>query len=313
MMDNRIVMDVRARHSLSRWALFVLASTAASQSAYGRTLFKPPSGVWLAPSDRSGQLYGPTSPAANWTVGQWNIPQDLPPFKNGFSANDDASVRHETSGSFLLSQDGDTLSCTKSYGTGLSDVHEFDLFLQPINANMPKFPRADIGPPVTLGAAQSIFEEINVQPTFVYFDNFQCPVTRFTMQAAVVLVNTSRHQVIFYQLRLGSTGRGTSSLGTLSPPFWYSKGLDKRSGQKGSFGYDDNITSYNEQPVSIGVESHYRLDLLARLKSVIIEGEKYGLDQVYGDWVIRGAYEGDIVWGHTRASSRWSPFSIDVQ
>jgi len=290
-----------------------LRSAAAAPPA-GRELFSPPTGFWIMRSDGSNALYGPTSASADWTVAQWNIPTELPTFQNGVTQNQFARVSIEADGSVTLSQYGDALSCRKQYASGMSDVHEFDLFLRPNNGTPPGYPKATTGPSARLGELSHIFHAIEVEPRSVEAKDASCQVTKAVFLTAIVLANPSKRQTIFYQLRLGAFTAIGSSLSSINlPPFWFGKGTDPRTARTGYFGYDDSISSYEQEPVAINKPSKFALDLLPRFTALIREGAQFELDQNLSHWIISGAYHGEIVWGHIRVSSHWQNFSLAAQ
>lgn len=292
--------------------LALLAALAAAPArAEPQQVFAPPTGHWIVPSDRSDRLYGAPDNSANWTVSQWNSPEDLPPFHNGVSQNGSAGVIVGSDGSYTLQQSGQALTCNKTYDSSMKDVHEFDLFVSPIGSNRPSYRQAALGGPRTLAALAHIYHRISVRPAVAEVLDNACPRTKSTLVTSVTLSDPSTHQTLFYQLRLG-TKEATGEAWTLTQPFWFARGEDPRRAKRGYFGYDDSISSFGAAPVALGVVSTYAVDLLPRLVALIREGDANGLDQNLNDWSIKGAYFGQIIWGHIRVRTNWSKFSLAV-
>jgi hypothetical protein len=286
----------------------------AAQSGIQRELFLAPKDLWIMHSDGSSKLYGPSSNSAAWSVGQWNIPRELPPFEDRVTQNEFARVMIERDGTISLSQFADALTCNKTYTRGIRDVHEFDLLLRPNNAATPGYPQATTNAPARLSALSHIYHTIDVEPISVEIVDRSCSVTKTTFLTAIVLSNSLSRQTLFYQVRLGVVDLTRASrLSALERPFWFAKGTDLRSGHSGYYGYDDTITSYGQEPVMLRTWSKYALDVLPRLTELLREGADVGLDQNLADWTISGTYYGQIAWGHLRATSQWRSFSFIVE
>jgi len=298
-------------------SLIAFASPAFGQSTTPRELFSPPGDMWLLPGSgfsTTDKYYGPTSPSANWVVSQWNTPEDLPPFQNGDTHNASLHVHLEPDHTYTLEQSGQALSCNRTYQTGLNDVHEFDLFIGPNNANRPEYPVATQNVSSNFSDIRHLYHKITVLPLFAQVMDTECPITRTVFLTSVTLTDPSKTQTLFYQLRLGIVQvRNGEIETTLPPPFWFAKGHDARGGRVGYYGYDDSITSYDEPGATVGSVSAYSIDLLPHLVSIIRDGADYGMDQDLSHWSVRGTYHGEVIWGHIHVRSHWSGFSLAVQ
>jgi hypothetical protein len=140
-----------------------------------------------------------------------------------------------------------------------------------------------------------------------------CNITQAAFLTAVVLRNTSTRQVLFYQLRL-AVGRSRAGLLTwaLPPQTWFFRGTNVQSGESRQFGFDDDVTSYGERPLTMGTDRIYNFDLLPRLTDLIGDGAKFGIDQDFSHWVLSGTYHGSNLWGHLTVASDWSGFSLSI-
>jgi len=259
----------------------------------------------------AGDFYGPSSPSATWAVSQWNTPENLPPFKDGDSRNGSAHVHVYPDHSYTLEQNGQVLSCDRNYATGFKDVHEFDLFASPNNAQKAQYPQAVTDAPAMLGTIKHLYHRITLQPVSVQVMDTACPVTRTIFLTSVTLGDPSAKQTLFYQLRLGIVEpRNGRLVTTLPQPFWFAKGHDQRSGSRGYYGYDDSVTSYGDAAARVGAISAFSLDLLPRLTAIIREGAASGMDQDLSHWVVHGTYHGEIIWGHIHTRTHWSGFAL---
>jgi len=277
-------------------------------------VYQPPKGFWLNPTDYSQQLYGAISREANWSVGQWNIPEDLPAFRGNISTNRWATVRWIDDGQrYQLAQDGTTISCNKRYPSGRKLANEFDLFVGPNNANTPRFPQALIDNDKVLSRIRRATARIRLEIRRADAVDEICPVTRSSFLYAVVLTNRKHKQVLFYQIRLsvleGTRGTLTRSL----MPAWFFAGVNGQSGATGQWGFGDNVTSYAQPWASKGNPQAYSLDLLPRLRQIINLGAAQGLDQSLDDWRLTGTYHGQAAWGHVRNDAIWDGFALEAE
>jgi hypothetical protein len=280
-------------------------------------LFTPPAEFWLRPGTgvtTAGDFYGPTSPFAKWSVSQWNTPENLPPFKDDDTRNGFAHVHLDPDHSYTLEQDGQALSCDRNYATGFKDVHEFDLFVSPNNAQKPQYPQAVTGASAEIGSMKHLFHRITLKPLLVKVLDTACPVTRTIFVTSVTLGDPSAKQTLFYQLRLGIVEAHNGGTATILPqPFWFAKGHDQRSGLHGYYGYDDSITSYGDAAARVSATSAFSLDLLPRLTAIVHEGAASGMDQDLSHWFVRGTYHGEVIWGHIHSRTHWSGFALAAQ
>jgi hypothetical protein len=304
------------RAFLAAVLLLVSASPARTQPSGLREIFAPPSGMWLLPGSgygTRGKFYGPSSPDADWVVDQWNTPEDLPPFHDGQTGNAYLDVRLDPDGGITLEQNGKALSCDRIYASGVKDVHEFDLFVSPNNANRPEYKQAVLQANTNLASLRHLEHRITLKPLLADVLDTDCTVTRVTFLTSVTLSNPIEKQTLFYQLRLGMIDARAGSIATTLPaPFWFAKGNDVRTGHTGYYGFGDSITSFGELPAEPHVSTTYGADLLPRLIEIIHAGAAFGLDQDLSHWIVRGTYHGETIWGHIHARSHWKDFSLAV-
>ncbi len=277
-------------------------------------IFSQPTGLWLIPdgANNNRKLYGATSPAANWNVGQWDIPEELPPFKNNHSENEFASVTFSNS-KISLSQNGSHLPCTKLFQSGRQLVDEFDLLFAPTTKVYPLYPQAFLGRR-SLQSLKAITLTSTILPTSVQLKDSQCPITWASAGIGVVLTDTSTRQTLFYQLNFVRYTAAHDHLTlALLPPGWFSTGESIQSGQLLQYGYGDRLwSSFGKPPIALDVHTTLRLDLLPRIKQVIMEGARYGMDKDIRNWAVTAGYFGQSVFGHVLFSTTWNSFALKV-
>jgi len=273
-------------------------------------IYGSPNGFWLIPSDHSGHLYGDTASDAQWSVAQWDIPEDLPPFVKGRSANRFASVEFSSLG-YSLEQTTGNLGCVKQYPSGRELILEFDLFVSPNNANYSNFPQARRNTDFNLIQLHRLMHVISINlsaPRVI--DNF-CKTTQAAALTAIVLTNKFSKQTFYYQLRLAALqsidGR---AVWRLPPASWFFTGANVQSGKAAQFGFGDNITSYQMAPAVPGAKATFRIDALPRLKQLIGAGAQFGMDQNLAHWQVTGTYHGQNAFGHLAFKSTWSNFAL---
>ena len=273
-------------------------------------VFAPAAGFWLAPSDHSGRLYGPSSPGANWNIAQWGIPEDLPPFNaEGVTENRWAAAKFNGRGIFL-SQNSSEMPCERVYPSGGRAVREFDLFVGPNKQSLFKgVPSAALDDKQRLSDVEAIRHRTSVTMRNFSITDGACSITRVAVISALVLTNPPAKQTFYYQLRLGTQG-----LGNVPKPGWFFTGNNTQAGRVGEFGYGDNIDQLTARDlmVRVGERQDYDIDLLPRLNIIIANGARYGLDQNLSNWIISGSYQGLINWGHVRVSAELDDYALAV-
>jgi hypothetical protein len=312
----------RRRFGLVAAAIFVaagigvaaLCARPAMAQGSRRPVYVPPNGFWNMPNLKRSQLYGPTRPDANWAIAAWSIPEDLPAFdRSGVAQNQWARVAWLGGGRYELSQNGAELPCLRTFPSGRSLVNEFDLFASPINKNEPNFPQAVADNHEALAGLSAI--DAGIQLTIEQAEQVDqaCSKSQSTFMFAVVLSNKTMKQFLFYQLRLAQFSGGGGGLRSgEARPAWYFTGNNLQSGASGQWGYGDNITSFGQPWARTGVQQRYDVDLLPRLRDLIQDGARYGLDQDLGHWQVTGTYHGQNVTGHIRNKALWSDFSLST-
>jgi len=292
----------------------VVASVTKASYAMG-PVYSSVAGLWLSPSNHLPKLYGPTSAMANWSIEQWDIPQDLPIFdKSGVSQNNWAKVAWLGNGRYELSQDAATLQCEKTFPSGKHLADEFDLFVAPNNQRVSRFPQAGLDNRESISNLRSIRARISLEVMEARTAGQHCPVDTSVMMYAVVLRDFKMRQVFFYQLRLGYFRGIQTIVRTDAPaPEWFFTGNNTQSGQVGTWGFGDNITVYSQPWASVGKEQSYSVDLLPHLNMLIRQGARYGLDQNLEDWQLTGTYHGQAATGHVVNRALWSEFALVAQ
>jgi hypothetical protein len=280
-------------------------------------MFADPTGLWIVPSKKGpnqveNKLYGPTSPAANWTVSQWDIPEDLPSFSNNSSQNQYASVLLNSDNSFRIMQNASLLPCQKIFPSGKQLPDEFDLFLGPVSQAFPKYKQAFLGRRQPLSQLSHAFLNATLQPTLLHLSSADCPVTRAIAGVGVVLTNTATRQTFFYQLNFALyQANGHEMAAKLLQPGWFFTGTNTQAGKAKQFGYGDRVwSSFGVSPAPVNTATSFNLNLLPRIEQLLSEGSKYGMDQNLSNWAITGEYYGQSVFGHVEFGSKWSGLSL---
>lgn len=295
----------------------LLASTAAlatshSASAQGEiTLFDPPQGLAIIPSRHPGQLYGSTGPNSNWAVAQWDIPVDLPPFKDNRTANSYASVSFEGPGQYVLEQRSHGLECRGLYQSGLNLVREFDLFVQPTRRTIAGHER--LLHRYSLKEMSSLNLAIDIEPLSFQILDTDCMTTQAVLMVAVVARNRKvkqslSHQILFW----GYRSRAGVQSDTEMRPAWFFSGFNKQLGTRGNYGFNDNLQTFGTAQPRFGSLSSYNLKLLPRLREIIAAGANRGLEQDLSGWFVHGTYHGSAAWGHLQLRARWRGFLLSA-
>jgi len=278
-------------------------------------VYQTPNGFWLAPNHHRAKLYGPSRPDANWNISPWDIPEDLPAFDGtGVSRNAWARVAWLGDARYDLSQEAATLPCERVFPSGARLVDEFDLLASPNNANVPRYPQAIADNQAVLADTSRIEADISLWIKTAEIVDTACAVSKTFFIYAVVISNPVRHQYFFYQLRLAFfTSSGSSVVNGEATPGWFFTGKNIQSGRSGHWGYGDNISSFGQPWAQVGRPQSYSVDLLPRLRSLIEEGARTGLDQDLSHWRLTGTYHGQIAMGHVRNQAEWSGFSLKAE
>ena len=283
-----------------------VAATAGTTAVYAQ-----PIGFWLMPRDRSGRLYGPTAPSANWAIAQWGSPKDLPAFNSDkVTENEMQRVKMHADGSYSLSQNTRSQPCTWKYSTGKNLVKETDLFASPNNRRIaPDFPQATVNDGARLSAISHIFHELQLRPTNYRSESSECQTSQAAFITAVVLSNPTSKQTLFYQLRLAAF-RSFDSKHAEFPAAWFFTGKNMQNGLSGQYGFGDNVTTYGQPFAEMGKWTTYRLDVSQRIKSLIALGALHGMDQDLSHWVLSGTYHGLSAIGHVSIAGEWRDFAL---
>ncbi|HEY1858155.1 hypothetical protein [Acidocella sp.] len=294
-----------------------MKACAQADTSSGHELFAPVSGIWVFSSQQQdkntkSKLYGATSPSANWVIGQWDIPHDLPPFFNNVTQNSYASVRYNGIGHFTLQQNATTLPCTVVFPSGKRAVNEFDLFVGSIPLYETAYPKTLNGKREPLSSLSHIFETATVRPTTIRVADTACPVTRAVIGTGIVATDLETRQTFFYQISFSiyQADQRKMTLAQLQPA-WFFTGTNTQAGAPDQFGYGDRVwSSYGVSPATQNNVTAFDLDVLPRLKQLIFQGAKYGMDQNLANWAVTGLYYGQSAFGHVAYGSAWSGLSL---
>lgn len=277
----------------------------------GITLFKKPEGFWLISKNQKEKikLYASTSAFSNWSVAQWDIPEQLPPFKGDATKNNFASFEFLNKKLIILHQNGAKLPCWKKFPTGKVLPDEFDLLFSPNGGDYSKFPQAFIGRRIPLANLSKAVLSFNLSVSNPTLINPSCPITWASAGVGFVLTNLKFRQALFYQISfIRFRGSRTGISVTKLQPVWFMTGLNHQSGGKRQYGFGDRAwASYKYPILSPGHEERIKIDILPRLKEILAQGGKqFKLDNTLSDWAITGEYFGQSVFGHMKFSSTWT-------
>ncbi|MGZ8216134.1 hypothetical protein [Methylomagnum sp.] len=251
---------------------------------------------YIAPKNHDKTLYGPvgnaTGPRAHWLIAQWNIPAELPQGSSttpgGWTTQNphaQVSVDRGKAGDskVKLTQKGEALAC------GV----EFDVFVSPIDRfTYPGYPEALLSPASAdnrpLGGLNSLtleFDAAELEETVTARCGKSGKVDYGYIVAGIVVGNHRAGQVLYYQILLRDTRASiyqhACDSGTI--PWWWSGPVN--------YGINDTIAAYKSACLAPGVENHYRLGLLERLKQHI-HAAPASLNKDLSQWRITGLYVG---------------------
>ena len=261
-----------------------------------------------------------------WRFSQWNIPDPITSVQKicdrealqfrshsssiGFSVTTKlpctgSSTRQAAPNSqaiFRIQQNGAGLPCSRG-GVPL----EYDALFAPQPASYPagilKATLAD-----TYSVRQRIV--IKIDSSNEPQPNAPCQVNQRHAITSLVYTNTVGRQNFFYQLTLFSEG-----LRTATPSFWWAtgqSGVGEWRSKQGvlRFGFQDSLHSFGMAPPRAEREITLDIKLLDRIRQVILEGAKYGLEQDMNRWRFSGIYFGQAVWGGSKLSSTWTNYEL---
>jgi hypothetical protein len=193
-------------------------------------------------------------------------------------------------------------------------VDEFDLLAGPNNARVRHFPQAANDVSLNLAQTSRVGMDISLDIKRAEVVDAACKVSQTIFTAAVVITNVPSHQTLFYQLRLGLV-RAPSKGGaaTRLAPNWFFTGTNTQAGVTGQFGFGDNVTSYGQTWTEVGSPHVYHVDMLPRIKWLIAQGARYGLDQDLSHWRVTGTYHGQGIMGHVRNDAVWGQFALNLE
>ncbi len=263
--STKFVLSKRALLMACLW-LTGTQSVLASNFTTGNTVFKAPTGLWIANPQSPSTPYGATSVGlANWTLQQLNIPKNLPPFTfvNGaFRTTNEydeaifspprfpsggAPVSQSVSplpppnnsSSLTVIQNGLNVPYELKYPSGLVGPLENNLGMSPNKISFQGSPVAAVDITADLGSLEHIYQSLTIEPGQVQILDMQQPATPTTVTQAsyyfaVVLTNQAKKgnfQTLFYQVMLGHFHvQGNSQTGTvinkMPQGFWFCTGVN---------------------------------------------------------------------------------------
>jgi len=299
-----------ARRGVVMAAALLVAQAAGAQQA---PLFPPITGLWLLPGTHQGAAlpYGPSSPDADWMVGQWDIPANLPAFSGNSTSNQFASVTLGAQNSFALAQDATTLPCDRLYGSGRTMVNEYDLLVSsmpiPLLSALAD-PAARVRPRLPLDTISHVMVSGTVHVDRMREADHACKATQGVVGIGVVLTNLTSRQTLYYQVSFTVyRDPGTGFVATAAPANWFFRGNNVQNGDARQFGYGDRAwASYGMAPLHEGQSESFNIDVLPVLKQLFVEEAADGIDQNLDDWAVTGGYFGESAFGHVQVGSSWT-------
>jgi hypothetical protein len=266
---------------------------------------------------------------APWRVAQWNAPHPLERIDRACLAGrrsyrsrspsisfvvrthapcqsteleDAAAAPAGDDASFEVTQQGTGLRCEMN---GIP--FEFDAFFAPQPSAISK---------VALTRPIDATRRLRHRITLIVDESHQgasgdCKVNQNHAITSVVFTNRRRRQTLFYQLTLHQDGLREAG------PFWWATGKSGMGGwasTKGEerYGFQDRLEKFGLREPERGERLQLDIDLLGRIRQIISEGGKYGMDQDLSDWFLTGAYFGQGLWGRGNLSTRWTGYRLEV-
>ena len=291
-------------------AIFVLLTSARNVDAATINYLTNPgpslNKLYFAPPNYNGSLYGSVGllgPTPFWYIAQWNIPVMLSgtaiPTGVGYGwYTDDPYARvlryDDTNKSLELAQNGAT--------TNLTCGTEFDLFLSPVDSSYSSYNQGIIQGP-SLNTLTSLRYTLGSKITYEYIA-IRCPVNYAYYTAVIVFSNPTTQQVIFYQIILRDSWQGYANYACSPSTYWFSTNGP-------FFGVNDTAPVLGQSclPAS-GILYNYSFEIASRIKTLIIQGAKYYIDQDLGHWFVSGLYIGSGLEGSATVTSIYSSINL---
>lgn len=235
-----------------------------------------PRGFWIVSEDAS-TLYGSTEFHGNYKIGQWSIPEPLPAFNNNITENDHMRVAwdKETKTTTLTIR-GDELPCND----------ELDGFISPLAMMYSDY----------LSTYKRIRLHVNIKREDYIINNFSCDTTQGGDILGIIFFNEHSKQKFFYQLRFSNIQMNPNS------KYWWRNEMQHSDGWK-SWGYRDQLSTYNEPVTDTGVWETYNLNITRIVKQII--KNKAGMDNNLSHWKIRSMFYGSHIWGDMEITTSW--------
>jgi hypothetical protein len=124
------------------------------------------------------------------------------------------------------------------------------------------------------------------------------------------VTNPHSKQTFFYQIRLAAYRGAEVGAAAGFAPAWFFSGRNEQNGLLGQFGFGDNITTYGQPFAPTGRWTSYRIDTTERIKALIAEGVRFGMDQDLSNWILTGTYHGSTAMGHVLIEGEWRGFAL---
>ncbi|WP_298215405.1 hypothetical protein [Acidocella sp.] len=313
--------------NLKIYGLLISGSFFIPSFVYAQKIYsvQSPTGYYILPGQmgKKGKPYGPTFPPekANWNIGQWGTPLDLPSFNDqNVSANQWAKVIFSPSG-LKLSQNAQNFSCMRIYPSGRKMAAEWALFEGPNNQAYKDLPRAMPSANLALSDLEQVRLHVTISLDTLKLTDHLCSINKAFIVEGFVLVNTFSHQTLFYSVGTFLLGSGNtlSSYQIVRPAnedrthggITYFKGENMETGAKHVFGYSVPISeAFGAPELEVGKTITYNLNVLPSLIKTIRSINN--LDQNLDHWTLRSFFQGQTIAGHIIITSTWQNTKLDL-
>lgn len=294
-----------------------------SCGAWSTTLATAPqSSLWLEDptNPNAAVLYTAsgdyTVPSPKWHVAQWGIPAGsrltgsltVPPNTDWNNSNPYASVAYTAASHMYQLGANGALAQPLCVDPKTGSINEFDLLLEPNNANDEPGYAAGIAPSATLDKLSSVKLNFGFRLTYqnitakcTTHDNYGSYLVTLVLRDPGAMAG-SGGETLFYQFIILDSRGGTRGPGLYRA--WYTNSTGP------NFGIDSSIAHWGMPlPTNGGARQFYSFDVYSELKSLIQSG--YGaLDKDISHWNITGFYMGDLILGGATATTQWDSFTL---
>jgi hypothetical protein len=235
-----------------------------------------PRGYWIVSEDAS-TLYGASDFHGNYKIGQWSIPDELPAFENDITENDHMRVVWDKKfRTTTLTLRGNDLPCND----------ELDGYISPLAMEYSDY----------LNKYKRIRLHVSIKREDVFISSFGCDITQGGDLVGIIFFNEKSRQKLFYQLRFSNIRMNPDAR------YWWRNGMRHPDGWV-SWGYRDQLRTYDEDVPGVGLWEIYDLNLTRRIKKLI--KTRPGMDDDLSHWKIRSVFYGSHIWGDMEISTSW--------